>query len=254
MRGLSGKALLVTALVVLVLVPVGALAAGGFTDVPDGNVFAADIQWLAAAGVTKGCNPPANDRFCPDEYVTRGQMAAFMHRLAINRVVDADTLDGKDSTAFLGTTSKAADANKLDGIDSTGFVQTVQILTAAISYDGVANSEVGNAVSAERTAKGVYRVHFDRTTLGCVATVTVGWAHPIPDGWGGSYPSGPSAIVLGYLNGDGFYVQTFDRDGGAWDASFHLIAVCPTDELTPAGTSATEPIYDEETDTYTAWR
>jgi hypothetical protein len=46
----------------------------------DGSVFEAAIDKLGTAGVTKGCNPPANDRFCPDEYVTRGQMAAFLRR------------------------------------------------------------------------------------------------------------------------------------------------------------------------------
>jgi hypothetical protein len=30
--------------------------------------------------VTLGCNPPANDKFCPDDKVTRGQMAAFLTR------------------------------------------------------------------------------------------------------------------------------------------------------------------------------
>lgn len=43
--------------------------------------FAASIAMLAAIGVTEGCNPPANDRFCPDDPVTRGQMAAFLTRL-----------------------------------------------------------------------------------------------------------------------------------------------------------------------------
>ena len=38
------------------------------------------LDRLAAEGITKGCNPPANDRFCPDDDVTRGQMAAFLHR------------------------------------------------------------------------------------------------------------------------------------------------------------------------------
>jgi len=33
-----------------------------------------------AAGITAGCDPPVNDRFCPDDVVTRGQMAAFLHR------------------------------------------------------------------------------------------------------------------------------------------------------------------------------
>jgi hypothetical protein len=46
----------------------------------DGNVFEKDIARLAASGVTRGCNPPVNDRFCPDEIVTRGQMAAFIYR------------------------------------------------------------------------------------------------------------------------------------------------------------------------------
>jgi hypothetical protein len=51
----------------------------GFVDTAT-SVFATDIDRLAAAGITKGCNPPANDRFCPTELVTRGQMAAFLAR------------------------------------------------------------------------------------------------------------------------------------------------------------------------------
>jgi hypothetical protein len=46
----------------------------------DGSIFEADIDKLATAGVTHGCNPPVNDRFCPTFNVTRGQMAAFLHR------------------------------------------------------------------------------------------------------------------------------------------------------------------------------
>jgi hypothetical protein len=51
----------------------------GFTDTV-GSVFANDIDRLAAAGITKGCNPPTNNRYCPDSRVTRGQMAAFLVR------------------------------------------------------------------------------------------------------------------------------------------------------------------------------
>lgn len=50
-----------------------------FTD-DDGSVFEADINKVAAAGITFGCSPPPNARFCPTEFVTRGQMAAFLHR------------------------------------------------------------------------------------------------------------------------------------------------------------------------------
>lgn len=57
------------------------LAPGGlaFADT-QGHIFAPDIARLAAAAVTRGCNPPVNDRFCPDDPVTRGQMAAFLVR------------------------------------------------------------------------------------------------------------------------------------------------------------------------------
>src|SRR5690606_23774824 len=44
------------------------------------SVFVDDIAWLAATDITRGCNPPDNDAFCPDDPVTRGEMAAFLHR------------------------------------------------------------------------------------------------------------------------------------------------------------------------------
>ncbi len=47
-----------------------------FTD-DEGSLFETDINRLAAAGITTGCSPTT---YCPNEYVTRGQMAAFLHR------------------------------------------------------------------------------------------------------------------------------------------------------------------------------
>ncbi len=46
----------------------------------NGLIFEAEIEALAAAGVTLGCNPPANDRFCPTGTVLRDQMASFLGR------------------------------------------------------------------------------------------------------------------------------------------------------------------------------
>ena len=46
----------------------------------DNSLFEAGINKVAKAGITAGCNPPANDRYCPADYVTRGQMAAFLKR------------------------------------------------------------------------------------------------------------------------------------------------------------------------------
>ena len=44
------------------------------------SVFEADINAIAEAGITRGCNPPDNDRYCPTQNVSRGQMAAFLRR------------------------------------------------------------------------------------------------------------------------------------------------------------------------------
>ncbi len=46
------------------------------------NLFVQDISRLAAAGITKGCNEEG-DMFCPEDYVTRGQMAAFLVRAGL---------------------------------------------------------------------------------------------------------------------------------------------------------------------------
>jgi subtilisin family serine protease len=46
----------------------------------DGSVFENAINKIAAAGITVGCNPPSNNRYCPTRGVTRGEMAAFIKR------------------------------------------------------------------------------------------------------------------------------------------------------------------------------
>jgi hypothetical protein len=65
---------------VLVLIPAAAVASHQFADVPSSSIFHNDIAWMADNGITKGCNPPANTLFCPEDFVKRQQMAAFMHR------------------------------------------------------------------------------------------------------------------------------------------------------------------------------
>ncbi|MEX2653503.1 MAG: S-layer homology domain-containing protein [Acidimicrobiia bacterium] len=63
------------------LVRAGSLPAADSVDAfsdDDGSPFEADINALAAAGVTEGCAP---DRFCPHGAVTRAEMAAFLVRL-----------------------------------------------------------------------------------------------------------------------------------------------------------------------------
>jgi len=122
---LSGRILLIVAAFALFLVLVAAIAAAGFTDVADDSVFVADIQWMKDAGVTKGCNPPTNDKYCPSANVTREQMSAFMHRLAVNKVVDAATLEADHATAA----DSAMNAGKVDGYNANELTRSRYVQT-----------------------------------------------------------------------------------------------------------------------------
>ncbi len=58
--------------------PPGAFV-GSFID-DDDSIFQTEIEWLKTQGITLGCNPPLNNRFCPKQTLTRAQLAAFMSR------------------------------------------------------------------------------------------------------------------------------------------------------------------------------
>jgi hypothetical protein len=65
---------------VMLAIPVTLYASHQFNDVPSSHTFHEAISWMADNGITQGCNPPANTNYCPENSVTRGQMAGFMKR------------------------------------------------------------------------------------------------------------------------------------------------------------------------------
>ena len=88
------------------------LFAAGFTDLNGGTDHAAanvDIGLIAAAGITKGCNPPDYNRYCPNDYVTREQMASFLAR-----------------TAGLGTNAPVVNAKTVGGHTPNGLVRAAR--------------------------------------------------------------------------------------------------------------------------------
>jgi hypothetical protein len=50
----------------------------GFTDVDSASTFCPNVDWLKNRQITLGCT---GTTYCPNDYVTRLQMAAFMNRL-----------------------------------------------------------------------------------------------------------------------------------------------------------------------------
>jgi hypothetical protein len=90
---------------VVMAIPLAVMAAHSFDDVLDSNEFHGSIAWLKDNGVTIGCNPPANTEFCPEDNVSREQMAAFMRRFAGTLGnAGANVNDATDTITTTGTT------------------------------------------------------------------------------------------------------------------------------------------------------
>ncbi len=93
------------------------LTAAAFADVTGDSLFAQEIAWLGWVGVSRGCDPPANDNYCPQRPVTRGEMAAFLARaLGLDDTGDA-VFDDTEGSVFADDIAKIATADITRGCD-----------------------------------------------------------------------------------------------------------------------------------------
>ena len=75
-----GVALVIAAVAISMAVPPTVMAASGrFVD-DNRSPFEAAIETVTAARIMTPCNPPRNDRFCPDATINRGHMAVILAR------------------------------------------------------------------------------------------------------------------------------------------------------------------------------
>jgi len=152
---IAGVITLVTA------VPLGVIASHSFSDVPDSNIFHDSIDWLADNGITVGCNPPANTQFCPDDSVTREQMAAFLRR---------------EAQAFGQVGTQVTDFDQAILIDSSVYVE---LLSIEVTPKAEATVTLSAHATLERStsAEGRYELRIFRG--GCTGTaVGAGWWRP----------------------------------------------------------------------------
>jgi hypothetical protein len=121
----------------LLLTPMSiALANHIFPDVLNSNPHHTTIGRIAMAGITAGCGGTAN--YCPDDPVTRAQMATFLHR-GLGRVAADDAnvsvAPGTDVTVASLTITPGYATNKLAG--ANGFLKIDGALTI---YETEANA------------------------------------------------------------------------------------------------------------------
>lgn len=94
----------------LLSVPLAAAANHVFGDVDHGYTHAPGIEYVADTGITAGCGDGSD--YCPNDAVTRGQMATFLHRSSGNAggiapSVNAAELGGEGPSAYTTTVHPA---------------------------------------------------------------------------------------------------------------------------------------------------
>ncbi len=92
----------------------------GFRDTGS-TVHQTDIEKLAFADITKGCNPPLNDLYCPEASVTRGQMAAFLMRALDLKASSFDYFTDDDGSVFETNINALAASGITKGCSAEGF-------------------------------------------------------------------------------------------------------------------------------------
>lgn len=95
----------ILAVVALLVSPLGVFAAN-FIDLNGGSPHNANINAIADAGISRGCNADGS-RYCPNDLVTREQMASFLAR-----------------TAGLGGNAPVTNAAWVDGYNANDLVRT----------------------------------------------------------------------------------------------------------------------------------
>ena len=144
----------------------------GFADIA-GNTHSASIDALAAATVTAGC---ATDplRYCPEQSVTRAQMATFLAR-ALD-LLPSPTISPEVAAGDIHTCSTRADATVVCWGDNTfgqaeapeGTFRAVDagaIHTCAIRTDGTVECWGDNSLGQADPPDGAFR------------SVSAGWGH-----------------------------------------------------------------------------
>lgn len=107
--------------------------------------------------------------------------------------LNADTVDGLDSTAFLPASGKAADADKLDGLDSSAFAQGHATMSAAAFSVNAGSTQVISTGSGPNPDIGL------QVAVACPASPTT------------------QNLGVGFINSTGTAQNTFIESSSAFD-------------------------------------
>lgn len=94
----SRRVIVIVIAAIVLAVPVAVSANHIFSDVPTSNTFHLAISRLFGSGITGGCG---SGKYCPNDPVTRGQMAGFLNRGLGRAAHDTGATSGDDWATVL---------------------------------------------------------------------------------------------------------------------------------------------------------
>jgi len=163
--------IVVMVMTTLLAFPAGlVLASHSFSDVPDSHPFHADIAAVKDSGVSPtGCG---GGKFCPDDNVTRGQMAAFLNRIGAlgpgkTPVANAKTslsTDGWSIGCPTGTVFTGGGCLETTNRATTGYFNAVDTCAALAGFLGSGWRYRLPAVSELMGARGISSIASDAGT------------------------------------------------------------------------------------------
>ena len=167
---------LVLVALLVALVPLASLAAGPtFNDLNAGSVHNANIQAIADAGITKGCDPGVS--YCPNGLVTREEMASFLARTAglgtnppVANARTAQTAQTALSAQTADTATNATTAqNAVTAQTATNATTAQNAVTAQTAANATSATNATNATNADKLdgydASALNRIAFSGTRL-----------------------------------------------------------------------------------------
>ena len=170
-----------------------------FTDDND-SIFQNDIEKLATAGITKGCGARDANTFCPEDTVTRGQMAAFLSRAMKYPPITVPDR-GETTTGINLDLSEAATTQGCVFADGAVCAVTITLSAGQPFYfdEGFFVAPWSKATSSEKSVFGSDAIRVDAVLNGTVLDVvekplTVSndiaeriFTFQFPDSWAGTH-------------------------------------------------------------------
>lgn len=186
--------------IIILIAPAIALASHQFGDVPTSASYHDEVESLVNAGITSGCG---GGNYCPNQAVTRGQMAQFMTRgLGIATAGYGELLASDTDEFYIATV--AIHTGGLPG--KTGFV-TVDADLSVLDLSGFCPCGVIFSIEETTTLEPGPTGTMGTSTViggGSAASGSVNWVFEVPTGsdveygmWASIFNDGPTLAPTG---------------------------------------------------------